>query len=310
MFNAATSASKSCRSRSTATARAFLTAVFCLGAGSFAAAAVPRYDHVVIVVMENHGLSQVVGNPSAPYITALSSQGANFTNSHGVAHPSQPNYLALFSGSTQGIGSDSCPHTFAGANNLGAQLFAAGLSFAGYSESMPTAGFTACSAGLYARKHNPWVNFPNVPSTVNLPFSSFPSDYALLPTVSFVVPNLSSDMHDSDVGTGDAWLKLHIDPYVQWAKTHNSLLILTFDEDDWSTSSNLIPTVFAGAGVVPGGYKGRIDHYSILSTIESIYGLPALGSAPPISDVFGSGGALAGARVDGKPEGATAPDLP
>jgi hypothetical protein len=299
MFEAATSVAKACRSRNTAMARAFLTAVFCLGAVSFATAAVPRYDHVLIVVMENHGLSQVVGSPSAPYITALSSQGANFTNSHGVAHPSQPNYLALFSGSTQGVGSDSCPHTFAGTNNLGAQLLAAGLSFAGYSESMPAAGFTGCSAGLYARKHNPWVNFPNVPSTANLPFSSFPSDYALLPTVSFVVPNLSSDMHDSGVGTGDAWLKLHIDPYVQWAKTHNSLLILTFDEDDWSTSANLIPTVFAGAGVVPGGYNGRIDHYSILSTIESIYGLPALGSAPPISVVFGSGSALAGAGKSG-----------
>src|SRR4051812_3795830 len=101
----------------------------------------PHYDHVLVVVMENHGLAQVVGSPSAPYFTALAGQGANFTNSHGVAHPSQPNYLALFSGSTHGLANDSCPHSYPGADNLGAQLNAAGLGFIGYSESMPAAGY-------------------------------------------------------------------------------------------------------------------------------------------------------------------------
>jgi acid phosphatase len=245
----------------------------------------PRYDHVLVVVMENHGLAQVVGNPSAPYITELAHQGAEFTNSHGVTHPSQPNYLALFSGSTQGIVSDSCPHSFA-SDNLGAQLAAAGLSFIGYSESMPSAGFTGCVAGSYARKHNPWVNFANVPANVNQPFSAFPADFAALPSVAFIVPNLLNDMHDGSVANGDAWLKTNIDAYAQWAKTHNSLLILTFDESDYLTSSNLVPTVLVGAGIVPGTYNEPINHYNILSTVESIFGLPGLTSAPPIVDAF------------------------
>jgi hypothetical protein len=239
--------------------------------------------------MENHGFSQVIGRPSAPYLTALSQQGALFTNSSGVAHPSQPNYLAIFSGSTQGIVSDSCPHTFAGADNLGAQLLAAGLGFAGYSEGMPSAGYMGCSAGNYVRKHNPWANFPNVPATANLPYAAFPDDYSTLPTVSFVIPDLMDDMHDGSVATGDAWLKSNIDRYAQWAKTHNSLLILTFDEDDYA-SDNQIATIFVGAHIVPGSYSEPITHYQVLATIENMFGLPALVKAAPVSDVFANPG--------------------
>jgi acid phosphatase len=245
----------------------------------------PRYDHVLIVVMENHALSQVVGSASAPYLTALAHQGAEFSNSHGVAHPSQPNYLALFSGSTQGMADDSCPHGFSGAN-LGAQLIGAGLSFAGYSESMPTSGYQGCVAGTYARKHNPWVNFSSVPQTANLPFSAFPSDFTSLPSVAFVVPNLVSDMHNGSVAVGDAWVRANIDAYARWTKLHNSLLILTFDEDDYSTADNRVPTMMIGAGIVPGTYSESINHYSILATVESIFGLPRLTSAMPVTDVF------------------------
>lgn len=246
----------------------------------------PKYDHIVVVIMENHGLTQIVGNSAAPYITSLSTQGANFTNSHGVTHPSQPNYLAFFSGSTQGTTSDSCPHTFSG-NNLGAQLIAAGYSFTGYSETMPSAGYTGCTSGAYARKHNPWVDFSNVPSASNQTFASFPSNYSSLPTVSIVVPDLNDDMHDGSVNQGDAWLKSNIDGYAQWAKTHNSLLILTFDEDDSSTSANLVPTMFVGAGITKGNYSEQINHYNVLRTIQSVYGLASLNSAPAITDVFG-----------------------
>jgi acid phosphatase len=266
-----------------------LPAVCCLLAALAlqpAQAALPRYAHVVIAVMENHGLAQIVGNPAAPYISALALQGANFTNAHGIGHPSQPNYLALFSGRTQGIMSDSCPHTFAGTDNLGAQLAAAGLSFAGYSESLPAAGYTGCRSGHYVRKHNPWVNFPNVPASANLPFSAFPDDYAALPTVSFVVPNLANDMHDGSVSTGDAWLKAKLDGYAQWAKTHDSLLIVTFDEDDYSTSSNLVPTILVGAGIVPGNYGEPVNHYNVLATIGRIYALPPLTGAAPLAGAF------------------------
>ncbi|HSV65344.1 MAG TPA: alkaline phosphatase family protein [Mycobacteriales bacterium] len=242
-----------------------------------AAAGVPRPDHVVIAIFENHKYGSVINNPNAPYITSLASQGANFTQSFAITHPSQPNYLALYSGSTQGITNDSCPHTFSG-GNLGQQLIVAGDTFTGYSESMPSDGYTGCISGRYARKHNPWVNFTNVPAASNVRFSTFPTNFASLPTLSFVVPNLCNDMHDCSVKTGDTWARNHLDSYVQWAKTHNSLLILTFDEDD-SSGNNLIPTVFVGQGVTPGNYGEHIDHYTVLRTLEDMYGLAALGSA-------------------------------
>jgi hypothetical protein len=252
-----------------------------------AANGVPLRDHVVVVVMENHARSQIIGSSSAPYINSIASQGANFSQSFGVTHPSQPNYLALFSGSTQGTTSDSCPHTFSTAN-LGQELVAAGRTFTGYSESMPSDGYTGCTSGTYARKHNPWVNFTNVSASANLRFSRFPTNFTTLPSVSFVVPNLCDDMHDCSISTGDTWLKNNIDPYAQWAKTHNSVLVLTFDEDD-SSHTNNIPTVIVGAGVKTGTFTETINHYNVLRTLEDMYGLPYAGNsatAAPIIDIW------------------------
>jgi hypothetical protein len=261
-------------------------------AGSAAAAgSVPRPDHVVVVIEENHSYSSIIGNTGqAPYINSLAGQGALFSQSFAVTHPSQPNYLALFSGSTQGTTSDSCPHTFSAAN-LGQELIGAGLGFAGYSESMPSAGYTGCTSGTYARKHNPWVNFTNVPSADNLTFAAFPTNFANLPTLSFVVPNLQDDMHDGTIAQSDTWLHNNIDGYAQWAKTHNSLLVVTWDEDD-SASANQIPTIFVGQQVKPGTYAERINHYNVLRTLEDAYGLPRAGSsatATPITDAWSTG---------------------
>ncbi|HEX6497650.1 MAG TPA: alkaline phosphatase family protein [Micromonosporaceae bacterium] len=269
-----------------------------------ATAAVPRPDHVVVVIEENHSYSSIIGNSSAPYINSLASQGALFSQSYAVTHPSEPNYLALFSGSTQGLTDDSCPHTYSTAN-LGQELIGAGLTFAGYSESMPYDGYTGCTSGSYARKHNPWVDFTNVPSADNLTFADFPTTYSTLPTVSIVVPNLQDDMHDGSVSQGDTWLKNNIDGYAQWAKTHNSLLIVTWDEDD-SLSSNHIPTIFVGQQVKPGTYTERINHYNVLRTIEDAYGLPYAGnssSATPITDVWttSSTGCTGGGQLLGNP---------
>jgi phospholipase C len=253
-----------------------------------AAAALPRPAHVVVVIEENHSDSQIIGNSSAPYINSLAAQGASFSNSHAVTHPSEPNYLALFSGSTQGVTDDSCPHTFSAAN-LGSELAGAGFTFTGYSESMPSDGYTGCTSGEYARKHNPWSDFSNVPAASNRTLAAFPADFASLPTVSVVVPNLADDMHDGTVAQGDSWLQAHIDSYAQWAKSSNSLLIVTWDENDGS-SGNQIPAIIVGAGVTPGSYSENISHYNVLRTIEDMYGLPYAGasaSATPITDIFG-----------------------
>jgi hypothetical protein len=270
-------------------------AVLALGAAAPAGAAprlhtaqIPAYSHIVVLIEENKAYSQVIGNANAPYINSLASEGALFTQSFGVTYPSEPNYLALFAGSTFGLTTDSCPHTFTPAN-LGSELIAAGDSYAGYSEAMPSQGYEGCFKGEYARKHNPTPNFSDLPHSDNKTFAEFPSSYGSLPTVSFVDPDLVDDMHSSSVAMGDTWLKNHLNSYVTWAMTHNSLLILTWDTDN-KTAGNHVPTIFVGAHIKAGQYSETINHYNVLRTIENAYGLTPLGSsasATPITDVFG-----------------------
>jgi len=232
----------------------------------------PAAAHTVVVVMENRSYGEVIGSREAPYINQLAGRGALFTDSHAVAHPSEPNYLALFSGSTQGVTDDACPRTF-GAVNLASELFAAHKTFTGYAQSLPSQGGSVCSSGMYARKHVPWVNFSNVPASATKSFASFPAgDYGRLPTVSFVIPNLCDDMHSCSVATGDGWLKRNLGGYATWAGSHHSLLIVTWDENDGSTG-NQVPTIFVGQQVRAGRYAVPINDYSVLHTIESMYQL-------------------------------------
>jgi Phosphoesterase family len=245
-------------------------------------AAVPRPDHVVVVILENKHRSSVMGSGQAPYLDKLATKGANMTHSYGVTHPSQPNYLALFSGSTHGVTGNACPQHFRKANNLGHQLRKSGLSFVGYAESLPRTGFRGCASGTYVRKHNPWVNFGTLPPATNRPFSDFPRDYRKLPTVSFVSPNMCHDMHDCSIRTGDRWMKTHFDGYARWAIRNNSWLVVTFDENAGGTV-NPIPTIIVGEKVRPGVYAERLNHYNLLRTVEDAYGLPALGRAKDAS---------------------------
>jgi phosphatidylinositol-3-phosphatase len=310
-------------------------------------AALPHPDHVVIVIMENKSFGQIIGNPAAPNINALAAEGANIVNaasdpyavttgSHALRHPSQPNYLELFSGSNQGVLQDGRPGTSSeplsavppfNTPNVAAALIATGYTFATYSEDLRSVGFDGDSYSTdpaktqYQRKHNPVANWQavdapannHVPFACNQPFTAFPTaaaGYAALPTVSFVVPNQQNDMHDGSIAQGDAWLKTHIfDGYYQWAKTHNSLLIVTFDEDATNTPTNQITTIFAGALVKPGNYPETninppdvrppdglitptgtaMNHYNVLRTIEDMFGLAPLGGSantPPVTDIF------------------------
>lgn len=256
---------------------------------------VPRPDHIIIVMEENHGYDEVINSPNAPFITQLAKEGALFTDAHGVTHPSQPNYLAIFSGSTQGVTDDKClenetPYT---TPNLAASLIGKGFTFKGFAHTMPSVGYLDCEymkssltgASLYARKHAPWVNWQgdgtnNIPANLSLPMTSFPKDFNKLPTVAFVIPDMDNDMHNigapgdsAAIRRGDQWLKENLEAYAKWAKTHNSLLIVTFDEDDFKPV-NHIPTMFIGQMIKPGKYDDRINHYNVLHTIEAMYDLP------------------------------------
>lgn len=256
---------------------------------SLAAAALPQPAHVVIVIEENRAAAHIIGNKAAPFINALAAGGANMAQSFAETHPSEPNYLALFAGSTLGVTSDSCPVNGGATPNLGAQLLSAGYTFAGYAEGLPAVGSTVCSAGKYARKHVPWANFTNVPAANSLPFSAFAmGNYAALPTVSFVIPNNDDNMHDGSIAQGDTWLSRELSGYANWAVANNSLLIVTWDEDDGGPR-NQIPTIIYGGHVQPGTYNEQINHYSVLATLEQMYGLPKLGyaaTAAPIATIW------------------------
>jgi hypothetical protein len=260
-----------------------------LGGDAHAAGAVPTPDHTIVVVLENHAYSQVIGSSSAPYINSLKTGGANLTQSYAITHPSQPNYYALFSGSTQGLTSDSCVTPgFSSAANLGSEVIAAGGTFGSYNETLPSQGSTVCTSGNYAQKHNPWFGFSNVPTSTAKTFAQFPTDYSTLPKTSFVIPNLCSDMHDCSVATGDTWIKNNLGAYATWAKTHNSLLVVTFDEDNY-LSGNKIPTVLYGQPVTPGSSSATTyNHYNLLRTLEDLAGTSThAGQAASASDITG-----------------------
>jgi len=279
------------------------TLMFILPAGlaftAIAQSGVPRPDHVVIVVEENHSFGDIIKSSGPTYINRLAREGALFVASYAVSHPSEPNYLALFSGSTHGVTSDICSGAY-GTPNLGSELLGAGLTFVGYSESLPYTGFTGCESGHYKRKHNPWVNFTNVPSALNQSLTRFPTNFAELPTLCFVVPNQANDMHSGSIGQADAWLRRHLDAYVQWAQTNNSLLVVTWDEDDKS-SGNHIPTIFVGPMVRPGKYCEHINHINVLRTLLEMYGLAPMAratNADPITSCWMPGSAPSAVTLD------------
>ena len=252
----------------------------------------PVPDHIVICIMENKGYPQVIDSISvAPYINALANDpmSALFTQSYGHTHPSQPNYLELFSGDNQGVTSNNVPSTHFTTPNLARSLLDAGKTFITYSENLPYTGCDTIRSGNYERKHNPVANWMGtgtnqVPDSCNQPYTNFPTDYNLLPTVSYVVPDQVHDMHNTPVDTGDAWLAANMDAYIQWAKANNSLFILTFDEDNHAYN-NRITTIFTGPMVRGGQYSKYMNHHSLLRTIEDMYSMSHAGRSGSVESI-------------------------
>lgn len=255
---------------------------------SSCACANPAYDHIVVVIEENHSYEQIVGSPDAPYINnKLIKEGVLIKNAYGEQHPSQPNYFWLFSGNNQGITYDTPywsytnPQAPAGPIFNSDNLYTAleqkfspiiiepSNLFGGYVDSgtsTPISNYyDVTDKGVianYANRHVPWLGFTNInkgnPAGITKDFgTTFPSGadpkFDQLPKLSFVIPALNHDMHDYDslghgvsnpknssiaVRNGDQWLQKNLNAYAEWAKMHNSLLIITFDEDstaDWAT---------------------------------------------------------------------------
>jgi phosphatidylinositol-3-phosphatase len=236
-----------------------------------------HYSHVVWIMLENVGYS-VVGSPSAPYFNQLATECGLATNDYAVSHPSLPNYIALTSGSTQGISDDGEPSSHPlRAPSIFSEL---GSNWKSLVESMPTA-CDHVTSGQYAARHNPAVYFTTAATSCRRQDVAMSLPLSLSAGFTMIVPNVCDDMHSCPVATGDAWLR-RIVPLILASSQYQSrslVLFITFDEND-SMASNQIPTLV----IAPSTPKGervaiRFSHYSLLKTTETLLHVGQLGQA-------------------------------
>jgi hypothetical protein len=260
----------------------------------------------MVVMLENKGYAATLGTCSAdPYYCSLASTYASYTNWHGIGHPSLPNYLAFASGGTQGCTSDSCPGGYTVAS-LGGQLSHAGIPWAAYMESMPSACYAGGSSGTYAKKHNPFVYFNDVTgngcASHDVPYPGATGmvsalDGSSAPSFVFITPNLLNDMHDGSVQQGDAWLQANVAPVLtsSWFTKFNSTVIVTMDEGDAGSTNQIPLVVISSHARGQGAIATSGNHYGTLGAIEGTFGLANLGGAsdPANGDPTGSFGTLA-----------------
>ena len=289
----------------------------------------PRYQHIFLVVEENHSFSQIIGNAGAPVINQLATTYGLATAYYAITHPSEPNYVALLGGSDFGIADDGPYQTNrVAAPSLASQLEAAGLSWKSYQQSLPSPGFTGncwpCNSTnpstLYASKHNGFLNFEGVqdnPAEMakSVPIEQLTTDLAsgTLPTFGLVVPDLCHDMHGTNecpddatnVKTADAYLGQLVQGIMSsgaWNVGHNAIVV-TWDE---GTDNQGCCGADPGGGQVatvvitnhgPGGltYSTPSNHYSLLLTVQQAFGLGCLehtcdgANVKPMTPLFATG---------------------
>jgi len=255
---------------------------------------VPAFRHVVVIVFENKEFQSVIGSRDAPTFNAMVHRYATVVSYYGVAHPSLPNYLALVSGSTQGIQSD-CTTCLVSARNLADTLEAAGKTWKLYAEGLPRPGYTGAFSGRYAKKHDPFLYFRDVLASPArrdrvVPFAQLRGDLAsgALPDFAFVVPDLCHSMHDCPVRTGDAWLRTTLPPLL---KLPNSVVFVVFDEGSSDArGGGHVPALALGAAVRPHTrFTSVTSHFGLLATVEDAWGLERLGrsaQAAPITGIW------------------------
>jgi hypothetical protein len=260
------------------------------------------YSHIFVIVLENVGYENVIGSANAPYINdTLLPQATLYTNSFAVAHPSLPNYLALFAGSTFLVTNDQCidgdlPNGPFDAPNLYSELGKVGKIALGYMEDLPFNGYPGCQSGLYVQRHNPFMFFHagttnSVPYAASVVYSGPYSSTATWPDFAFISPNLVNDMHNGatiaiKVANGDTWLSQHLPPLITYAKTQNGLIILTMDENDFAANQN-IPTILIGDRIAGGQVATiSITHYNVTKTITDNFGAAAIGNSVGLADLI------------------------
>jgi hypothetical protein len=257
-----------------------------------AAAPVPAFQHVVVIVFENKESPSVLGNRAAPTFNAYARRYAKLTRYYGITHPSLPNYLALVSGSTQGVTND-CTDCVVDATSLADTVEASGRTWKTYLEGLPAPGFLGAASGRYAKKHNPFAYFRDIASDAArrvrlVPLSQLSADIRAnaLPNLSLVVPDLCHSMHDCSISTGDAWLRSQVGRFLQLPKT---VVFVLFDEGKSNIGGGGHTTALAvGKAVRPGSrFAGVTSHYGLLRTIEQAWGLPLLGHSAHVAPITG-----------------------
>ncbi|HUY29495.1 MAG TPA: alkaline phosphatase family protein [Acidimicrobiales bacterium] len=230
------------------------------------------------IVMENNGFSQIVGNPAAPFLNRLAAECGLATNYLAVAHPSLPNYLALTSGSTDGVTDDAEPaaHRLS-VPNIFSQL---GGRWKALEEAMP-GPCDRVTSGQYAARHDPAVYYVDLGATCARDVVPLRYPLELSAPFTFITPDVCNDMHDCSVATGDAWLARTVGDIVASSeyRSGRTALFIVWDESE-SSGPNRV-AAFVVAPSVPRGERVALPftHYSLLATAEDLLGLARLGSA-------------------------------
>ncbi len=214
-----------------------------------------------------------------------------------MTHPSQPNYIALFSGSTQGIADDGV-HTIS-ATNLVDQLETKGKTWSVFAQDYPGGCYTGSTksgsgdgigaAGYYARKHDPAISFTDIASNPArcARISSLAAFDPAAGNFELIVPNDCNDMHSCSTATGDAFLKAFVPRITGSPDFANSVLFITFDEGTSDIGGGGRVATIVVSPLTPAGFTSAtaFSHYSILRTIEDAWGLGCLGKACSATDM-------------------------
>jgi phosphatidylinositol-3-phosphatase len=243
-----------------------------------------RIQHVVWIVMENQDYGSIIGSAAAPYTNGLATTYGLATDYSAISHPSLPNYIALTSGSTQGIADDNDPSSHPlSVPSIFSQL--PGGASRSLEESMPS-NCAQADSGEYAVRHNPEAYYTNLGSdcgNYDVPAGASPD---LSARFTFVTPNVIDDMHSGTIADGDSFLKSFVPELMATPQyqSGSTAIFITWDE---GTSANHVPCLVISPythGVQDGT---PYSHYSLLHTTEQLLGLPLLGNAASAPSMVG-----------------------